>query len=249
MIKCNNCGQEIPDNVSFCPECGARHDVLISSPPSAQQLQHIPADSSAAANGGTQGEPVQTNKINEDMLSKAAYLGALLVLLSSFFPFISILGGLGSFSISEISAIVTVAIIAFAAIAIYCHMQGQVDIMPIIGTGLLLSLAVGFVEYHSAMDEVSKLFGSSGKAVAKAAFTFSAGFYAYIGGSILMCLGGSGCLAYKMGISLDFSGIILGWKEALQRTVIIGSMRLPGWGVSLIVTGILVLLVKNVDFK
>ena len=254
MKKCNHCGQELPENVVFCPECGTKLESPANISTSTQTItttqpsQNIPKTQPAANPSPTQHPHTQTGSINPDLLGKAAYAGSILVILSSFLPLISVLGGLGSFSISEISGIVTAAIVAFAVIAFYFQAQGQVDMMPIIGTGLLLLLAVGFVEYHSAMDEVSKFLGTTGKAAAKAAFSFSAGFYAFTGGSILMCIGGSGCLAHKLGLSLDFSGILTGWKESLQRTIVIGTLQLPGWVVSIAVTGILGLLIKNIKF-
>ena len=261
MKKCNNCSQNLPDNVLFCPECGTKLEAQLPTPPTTPNTtppQPPPADTAppqpqvaqpqVAQTQVTrpQGTQSQAGTISPDVLGKASYAGAVLVILSPFLPMISVLGGLGSFSISEISGLVTAAIALFAVIALYFHAQGQVDIMPVIGTGLLLLLAVGFLEYHSTMDEVSQLLGSTGKAAAKAAFSFSAGFYAFTGGSILMCIGGSGCLAHKLGVSPDFSGILKGWKEALQRTIVLGSLQLPGWIFSIIVTGILGLLIKNI---
>lgn len=249
MKKCNNCGQNLPENVLFCPECGTKLETQIPTDPPPTTPTPTPSQSSLPANAAhpqPKGTPPPAGTISPDVLGKTAYAGAVLVILSSFLPMISVLGGLGSFSISEISGLVTAAIVVFAVIALYFQAQGQVDIMPVIGTGLLLLLAVGFLEYHSTMDEVSQLLGSTGKAAAKAAFSFSAGFYAFTGGSILMCIGGSGCLAHKLGLPLDFSGILTGWKEALQRTIVLGSLQLPGWIFSIIVTGILGLLIKNI---
>ena len=250
MKKCNHCGQELPENIVFCPECGTKIEKATSTNtlPSVPTSQNTTTEPVSTPPPPSRSQQANANNINPDLLVKAAYAGAILVILSPFLPLVSVLGGLGSFSISEISGIVTASIVVFAVIAFYFQAQGQVDLMPIIGTGLLLLLALGFIEYHSAMDEVSKFLGSTGKAAAKAAFSFSAGFYAFTGGSILMCVGGSGCLAHKLGMSLDFSGIITGWKESLQRTIVIGSLQLPGWVVSIVVTGILGLLIKNIKF-
>ncbi len=252
MRKCKNCGQEIPENIAFCPECGTKQEPVVpvstppAPPPAVPPVQNTRAVPPANVPNRSQMMSAGTGGINVDMLGKAAYLGALLVIVSSFLPLVSVLGGLGSVSVSDISGLVTVCIIAFAVIAGYFQAQGQVDIMPIVGTGLLLLLAIGFVEYNSAMNEFSKLVGASWNAAAKAAFSFSAGFYAFTLGSILMCIGGSGCLAHKLGLSLDFAGILEGWKNSLQRTVVLGSLNLPGWIVSLLVTGILALVIKNI---
>ena len=252
MKKCNNCGRDLPDNVVFCPECGTKTEQIVNTNTNAntppQSMQPPPETRPIATPPPPQPREVSSGNIDPSLFGKATYLGAGLVILSSFLPLVSVLGGLGSFSVSEISGIVTAAIIAFAAIALYFQAQGQVDLMPIIGTGLLLLLVVGVVEYNSAMDEVSKFLGSGGKAAAKAAFSFSAGFYAFTGGSILMCIGGSGCLAHQTGLALNFSGILSGWKEALLRTVVLGSLQIPGWVVSIVVTGILGLLIKNIKF-
>ena len=243
MKSCEKCGASIDENVKFCPLCGAPQEDRIAAEAAAAQEVHPAAE---LQQPGTPSDAQENRKKLESLreqLASTPYVGAAMVVLSVFMPWIS-LGRMFDVTIMDISKGLMLAIIFIGVASAYAILKKKNYVLSAaMGHALLIFAVVAFIRYQSLLSEVKKtIFG----AMASSAISLEWGGLLFLGGALNLCV--VSVFLYAIEQLLPQGGALAGdvlfrtWKELVRAKVKLASIEVPAWIYSLVIGILLVLL-------
>ncbi|WP_294160220.1 zinc ribbon domain-containing protein [uncultured Selenomonas sp.] len=246
MKFCMKCGAKLPDDAEFCGTCGTKQPKL--------ETEHAAADAtkepSAAApqptapkNAAPQQPTVQAADIGKALaqlsfMEKLGYLGAILVGIASFLPFIN-LAGFMNLSLTDVSNGLMVVILVTAIASAFSLYRGVSEVLAPIGTGLLVTIIIALLKYFSLLSEAKK---SAFGAMAGSAVKLDWGFYILLIGTILVLFAGLLGKLRAKDEAISGGTLLAAWKDSLVEKVQIEKFAVPGWAIAVVIVALLVLI-------
>ena len=228
MKSCIKCGADLDDSARFCSNCGA---VQPEKKPAAE-----------TTNGA--GSAMQMGKelaMSLDKMTKAAYIGVGIIILSVVTPIITV-AGMVDVTFMDVSKLLMLVIIAVGAYGAYAVTHKAYGILPVLAHGLVFFALVGCIRYQMIMSELKKSFLG---AMAGQALKIEWGFYLFVLGALVMCVSGLILSIIAEGRTLSGEVFVQQWKASFTQKLAIGSMKLQGWIFSAAIAVIMLVVVMQ----
>ena len=246
MKFCMKCGAQLPDDAEFCGACGTKQAKIETEHVTTDAAKETPAAAAQPAApkpASPQRPAVQAADIGKalgqlTLMEKLGYIGAILVGIASFLPFIN-LAGFVNLSLTDVSNGLMVVILV-TAIASACFLyRGMSEVLAPIGTGLLVTILVALFKYFSLLSEVKK---SGFGAMAGSAVKLDWGFYILLIGTLLLLSAGILGRLRAQDEAISGGTLVAAWKDSLTQPVRIEKFAVPGWVISVVIVALLVVI-------